>query len=181
MTEVSTALYGHVFTMAPRYAEGHTLTANEADALNARLLEMISHKLRTVAKSKIANLDKSTSLADYPEVIAEMQAALATESSEYVFGEGRGPGTPRVILDPVEKRALEIADAKVRAAIKADASWKKVGKQDGSNDTEPGVYPWAKFEAKRAEIAAHPAVIAAAKKALAAEAKAETEDAITLE
>lgn len=178
---IKTALYGHVFEMAPRYTEGHPLTANEADALNARLLEMISHKLRTVARTKIATLDKSTSLADYPEVVAEMSAALEKEAAEYVFGEGRGAGEPRVVLDPLSKRALDIADAKVRAAIAKDAQWKKIGKKDGSNADEPGIYPWAKFEATRAKYAEHPAIVAAAKKALAAEEKAAGEDPIVLE
>lgn len=171
-----TALYGHVFEMPDRYAEGHTLTANEAAALNSTLLEMIGHKLRTVARAEIPDLSKSTVLAEYPAVIEKMQAKLAEEAASYVFGEGRGSGEPRVVLDPVSERALKIADAKVRKAIADSAEWKKIGKKDGSNAGEPGVYPWEKFEAKRAEIAAKDAVIAAAKKALAAEAKASDEE-----
>ena len=171
-----TALYGHVFEMPDRYAEGHVLTANEATALNANLLEMIGHKLRSVARAEISDLSKSTVLAEYPEVIAKMQAKLDEERETYVFGEGRGSGEPRVTLDPVSERALKIADAKVRKAIADSAEWKKIGKKDGSNADEPGVYPWEKFEAKRAEIAAKDAVIAAAKKALAAEAKASADE-----
>ena len=171
-----TVLYGHVFEMTDRYAEGHVLTANEATALNLALLEMIGHKLRSVARAEIPDLSKSTVLAEYPEVVEKMNAKLAEETTSYVFGEGRGAGEPRVVLDPVSERALKIADAKVRKAISDSPEWKKVGKKDGSNANEPGVYPWDKFEAKRNEIAAKDAVIAAAKKALAAEAKASSDE-----
>jgi hypothetical protein len=166
MPEVSFSCYGHVFTLPARYAAGHVITENEADALNGKMAEMISHMVRATASD--AGLQKGAAFADFPEVLTACQALVAEKAASYEFGAARS-GSPRVVLDPVSKKALELADKAVRAAIAANAEWKKVGKKDGSDADEPGVYPWDRFAAKRDEYAAHPKIIEKAKKAVAAE------------
>lgn len=168
MSEVQFSCYGHVFTLPARYAAGHVITENEADALNGKMAEMISHMVRATASD--AGLAKGAAFADFPEVLAKCTALVAEKASTYEFGAARS-GTPRVVLDPVSKKALELADKAVRAAIAADPTWSKVGKKDGSDAGEPGVYPWDRFDAKRQEYAAHPKIVEKAKKAVAAEQK----------
>lgn len=170
MSETSFALYGQPFTFPSRYAAGHILTENEAAALNDRMGEMISHKIRALAAK--AGMGKGDSFVGKDELLAQCNALLAEQVTAYEFGAGRGSSGPRVVLDPVAKKALELADAEVRRAIHASDSFKKVGKKDGSDAAEPGVYPWERFEAKRAEIAQREEIVSAAKKAVAAEQKA---------
>lgn len=170
MSETSFALYGQPFTFPSRYAAGHTLTQNEADALNDRMGEMISHKLRALASK--AGMSKGDTFVGNETVLEACNTLLAEQVGSYEFGAGRTSSGPRIVLDPVAKKALELADGEVRRAIHASDSFKKVGKKDGSDAGEPGVYPWERFEAKRAEIAQREEIVSAAKKAVAAESKA---------
>lgn len=96
------------------YAEGHTLTPNEAAVLNQTLAE----NLRNNFASKVKAAQKAAIEAETEVDVG----ALVTEFGDYVasyeFGVRRTGGT-RAPVDPVEKEALSIAIAKVKAALKA--------------------------------------------------------------
>lgn len=166
------ATYGHLFEVPDAYAEGHQLTAKEATALNGLRAELISHKVRALLSSDDYKYQKGMTLEN-PEHIAAATALVEKESAEFEFGAGRGPGSPRVIVDPLTKTALELAEKEVRAAIKASPQFDKVGKKDGS-DAGPRIYPFERFRAKVEEIAQRDSIVAAAKKILAAANKAES-------
>jgi hypothetical protein len=158
MAQFST--YGFPFDVPDRYAEGQPLSAKEAAALNGLMAEMISHKVRALL-SKSLGYAKGAVLEN-EEHIAKAKALVAEEAATYEFGAGRGPGQPREVLDPVAKVARELAEKEVRAVVKANSL--KVGKKDGSNADEAGVYSWEKFDAKVREVMTMEEIVAAAKK-----------------
>ena len=86
---------GSRFTVPVRYAEGHVLTAGEANALNQTYLENCRNNLS--GKAKDGTLTQ--------EIVDQYAAS-------YVFGQrtgGFGPG------DPVESMALTIARKRVKS------------------------------------------------------------------
>lgn len=88
---------GKPFSVEARYAEGHTLSANEASALNQVLFENLRNNFASKAKEG----------AD--------QAAFDAYASSYQFGVRTGGGGSR---DPIEQEAMSIARDTVRDAIK---------------------------------------------------------------
>ena len=152
-------VYNHTFTVPDRYAEGYALKTNEATALNQLMAELISHKLRGGPLEALKRGETPNA-----EQIAAAEALIAEQSQSFEFGAGRGSGEGRVVRSPLEREALAIARVKVREKIKANGmSLAKKG--EAARD---GEYPFEAYEEKVAEIAQHPAVIAAAKKALKA-------------
>lgn len=170
MAQFST--YGHVFEVPDAYAEGHPLTAKEAAALNGLRAELISHKVRALLSGEGFAYSKGMTLEN-PDHITAAETLVKEESASFEFGAGRGPGSPRVVLDPVAKTAMELAEKEVRAAIKASPQFDKVGKKDGS-DAGPRIYPFERFRAKVEEIAQRDSIVAAAKKIVAQANKAES-------
>lgn len=104
MQEVT--ISGEVFKIAPRYSEGHSLTENEAAALNQTYFENIRNNMaRGVADAKEAGA------FDYDE----FQKKITSYANEYEFGARRGPGAPR---DPILSEAFKLAkDAVTKAVI----------------------------------------------------------------
>lgn len=88
---------GKPFEVEPRYAEGHTLTANEASALNQTYFENLRNNFATRAKE------------------GEDQAAFSAYAESYQFGVRTGGGGSR---DPVETEAMNMARDSVKAIIK---------------------------------------------------------------
>ncbi|HSE45502.1 MAG TPA: hypothetical protein VLA89_09290 [Gemmatimonadales bacterium] len=170
--------YGKTFTFPDRYATGHAVTENEAAVLNQQMAEMISHRIRSGPFAPLAKGDSPTD-----EQLAEANALVEKLATEFVFGAGRAVGEPRV-TDPLEVEARSIAREQILAKIKA-AGYAKVGKKavpertkdDVTTPAVPeeegeGIYPYSKYLEKVALAAQHPAIVAKAKKALAARAGA---------
>ena len=88
-------------TVPQPYAEGHTLTANEAAALNQVLAENIRNNTATKIKEASA---KGTSED-------QMQAEVDAYVAGYEFGVRTGGGRTS---DPVEREAMELARQAVR-------------------------------------------------------------------
>lgn len=105
---------GSVFKVYTPYAVGHTLTENEAASLNQTFVENIRNNFAKTVKThkEAGTLDE-----------AGLQTALNDYMATYEFGtrKGRASGlsTPRVKLDPITSRAVELAREAVRAAIRA--------------------------------------------------------------
>lgn len=144
-------IYGEEFTVTAPYAEGQTITAAEAKALNQVRAENIANNFR----SKVKEGQEAGSL---DTVRAEMSAYDAA----YVFtlasvGGGRAP------VDPVEREAKKIADRLVTDAIKNKGMTKKEYlAQEGGQD---------RFDQNVAKLMENEQVVAAAKKAVKDQAK----------
>lgn len=97
MTQTIT-ISGRPFTVAPRYAEGHILTANEASALNQTYFENLRNNFAGKAKD------------------GGSQEEFDTYASSYQFGVRSGGGGSR---DPIEVEAMALARDAVRKGIVA--------------------------------------------------------------
>ena len=89
---------GKPFTVEPRYAEGHTLNANEASALNQTFFENLRNNFATSAKE------------------GKSQEDFDAYATSYQFGVRTGGGGSR---DPVETEAMNMARDSVKQGIKA--------------------------------------------------------------
>lgn len=89
---------GNPFTVSPRYAEGHVLTANEANALNQTFFENLRNNFAGKAK-------EGGSQADFDAYV-----------ETYKFGERTGGGGSR---DPVEVEAMNLARDAIKKSITA--------------------------------------------------------------
>lgn len=96
MTQTIT-IAGRSFTVEPKYSEGHTLTANEASALNQLRNENLRNNFATKAKD-------GASQEDFDKY-----------ASSYEFGVRTGGGRTS---DPVEAAAMEIARETIRDALR---------------------------------------------------------------
>lgn len=98
---------GEIFSAPVRYQEGHELTAGEASALNQTFHENLRNnfakKVKDAKDAGTFNLD-------------ELQEEFSQYAEEYQFGVRTGGGG--ATRDPVMTEALNIAKAKVRAALK---------------------------------------------------------------
>jgi len=125
MTKATATIQGHDFDFGEHpYAEGHTVTANEANALNQVRIENIRNN--TASKIKAAaerqgvqpvdvNLDLPISdEADAPS----LRQSILDYASGYVFG-ARAVRTAEPV-DPIEREALKIARDTVRRALAAN-------------------------------------------------------------
>lgn len=96
MTQTIT-IAGRSFTVEPKYSEGHTLTANEASALNQLRSENLRNNFAQKAKD-------GASQEDFDKY-----------ASSYEFGVRTGGGRTS---DPVEAAAMEIARETIRDALR---------------------------------------------------------------
>jgi hypothetical protein len=92
---------GQQFNVAPRYEEGHELTAGEASALNQTLFENIRNNLASRHKKDGAD--------------ALTQEHVDAYAAEYQFG----IRTPGVSRDPVKSEFMTLARAQLRQKLKA--------------------------------------------------------------
>lgn len=148
MTQKTITISGQEFNVSSPYAEGQTITAAEAKALNQVRAENIANNFRAKVKEAVE------SGASLEAVTADLTAYDAS----YVFtlasvGGGRAP------VDPVEREAKKIAERLVADMIKEQ---KGVSKKDYLA-AEGGAEKFAEAVAKVME---NPKVIAAAKQAV---------------
>ena len=147
------SILGLDFEISAPYAEGHVCTPAEARTLNQTRKENISNALRKKIdelKTDITAEDGTVSKAFTAEAASQAAAIVAEFDATYVFSSG-ATGSTKAPVDPVEKEALVIAKAKVTEAIL------KKGLKVKDYDKEA-------FNAKVAEVAAMPKVIAEAQR-----------------
>ncbi len=122
-------IQGHTFLAPIKYAEGHVLTANEAGALNQTYHENLRNNFASSVRNRVAELygtkDEDGKVVSVPEdaslddgQLADLQAEFDKYAAEYEFGARRSGGA-RAPADPVEREALNLAKAAVKAALKA--------------------------------------------------------------
>lgn len=97
-TTQTITIAGKPFTVAARYAEGHTLSANEANALNQTYFENLRNNFANKAKE------------------GGTQEDFDAYASSYKFGERTGGGGSR---DPVEVEAMNLARDAIKRSITA--------------------------------------------------------------
>lgn len=105
-------IQGADFTVAPRYAEGHVLTSNEAATLNQTLFENLRNNFAKQVKDAKGEAEALT-----PEQITDLQTKLDTYAASYAFGVRVSAG-PRAPADPVGKEAFNLAKEAVKNAIR---------------------------------------------------------------
>jgi hypothetical protein len=95
---------GEVFTVQPRYAEGHSLSEAEAHALNITLFNNIRNnmasRVRTAKKNGHYSFDA-------------MQATLTNYVAAYEFGVKQ----PRPSKDPIRVEAVKLVIAKINELL----------------------------------------------------------------
>lgn len=99
------------------YKEGHTLRANEADALNAHYTNSVRNSIAQDVKAKLDEMGatQSDGSVDSSKVdVKTIQKMVDDFVAGYDFGQGGGGRTG----DPVEREAMEIARGLVQNAIK---------------------------------------------------------------
>lgn len=97
----SVTINGKTFEATPRYAEGHSLTANEAAALNQVMFENVGNNLRkTIKEGKTPD--------------AELQKLFNSYVKDYQFG----VRSARAAGDPVAAEAHKMAVAYVKDQIR---------------------------------------------------------------
>lgn len=159
-------LFGATFEVPDAFAAGHVLDAAQAVALNGLRGERISHLMRSRLKKEFPSLDGKTTIVEGSAEHTKMLEFLA-QNLDYEFEE-RGTGAPR--RSPVEQEAFEIARGVVKD--KAAAAGLRVGKRANATENTPeetgeGIYPYSKFIAKVAEVAAMDHIVKEAKKIVA--------------
>ena len=97
---------GEMFEIADKYAEGHNVSVNEANALNAVRRENI--------RNNQAKFIKANQELEKPESAKKMQNLIDKYAETYEFG----LRAVREAVDPVTKVALRLARAAVRQTLK---------------------------------------------------------------
>lgn len=100
---------GETFTAPTPYAEGHTLDANEASALN----QLLHENLRNNFAKKVKDAKEAGTFD-----LAAFQAQFDQYADGYKFGVRTGGGGGRT-TDPVKREAMEIAVETVKLKLKA--------------------------------------------------------------
>jgi hypothetical protein len=159
----SITVAGIALTISAPYSAGHAINDAEAKALNTIRAENIGNNVRKAINDLKAGLPEGVELT--AEQLAAIQKQVSDYDANYVF-EMRTSTGPRVI-DPIGKEAVSIARALLSKAL-ADA---KITRKDYGDE---------KYAAKLAEIASAPAVLDAAKKAVASRGKLTEGAALTL-
>lgn len=95
MTNITIA--GRQFAVTPRYSAGHTLTENEANALNQVLFENLRNNFAAKAKE------------------GQTQEQFDEYAASYQFGVRTGGGSRQ---DPVQAEAMSIARDQIKAVIR---------------------------------------------------------------
>lgn len=120
MNKTDITIQGEVFSVPQPYGEGHTLTANEAAALNQVLAENLRNNFASrVAKAKEAADPKPNAEGVVAAAVPFNKDGLQTEldayAAEYKFGERRAARAP---VDPVEAEAFNLAKEAILARLK---------------------------------------------------------------
>jgi hypothetical protein len=120
-------IQGHTFVAPVRYAEGHTLTANEAGALNQTYHENLRNNFASSVRKALEEHygtkgeDGKVSIPDDAELNDEQLAAVQAEfdayAQAYEFGARRAGGA-RQSTDPVEREAINLAKTAIREALR---------------------------------------------------------------
>lgn len=146
-----------VTVQAPHpFVEGHTMTSDQADFFNrtlaTRIGQTVGQRIKkqheaAIAAEKAAAAKESrepvlVSLDDHLKGV-DLQKELDSDYADFDFTSQRGPGGPSV--DPVEKLARQLAEAKLKANPKIVAIG--VGKLQKSKPTEGSDFPnkWAEL------------------------------------
>lgn len=145
MKEITVA--GIKLNIPQPYAEGHTINANEAKAINQLLVENVRNNFTNTVKKAIEEAGDETQLD-----IDSLQEQFLNYVEGYEFNVRRSGGGGGARLDPVEKLARDLARAHVRRAIKNKGL--KVSDFTGSKITELAVQfieknSWFMEEAER--------------------------------
>lgn len=171
--------YGAEFSFPDRYAAGYALNEHEAGALNGHMAELISHKVRN-GPFKDVKAGETPSA----EQLAAANALVEKEAAEFQFNAAtlRGPSAPK--LTPLQKIAREEATREIKARVLASETFDSIqtAKSAAAGET-PGekVYPRERFDELVNQFSEHEAIVAKAKKILAArEGKGANELAITI-
>jgi hypothetical protein len=144
-------IQGVLVSISEPYAEGATINAAEAKALNQMRAENIGNNVRAQIK---ALLETEGNTVD--SIQGEVQAAVTTRDNEYEFTLASvGGGSTR--LDPLTKEARKIAADFVMGKLRANGITKKAYAEQNGEDA---------FMNKVMELADHEAVQKAAKKTL---------------
>jgi len=106
-------IQGFNFSVADRYAEGHTLDAIEASVLNQTLRENIRNNFASTVKAAKEAAEATSAEVD----VADLQSQLDDYVSDYSF-QRKTTRSPRASADPVLREATKIAKAKVTEALK---------------------------------------------------------------
>lgn len=113
MDYATITIAGHPFQAPIKYAEGDTLEANEAGALNQTYHENLRNNFaKRVQEAKDAAGEGNPLSQD---VIDKLYAEFAEYAAAYEFGVRGGGGGPR---DPVQTEAMSLAREAIRAALK---------------------------------------------------------------
>lgn len=107
-------IQGLTFDVDDKYAEGHIVTANEANALNQTRAENLRNNFAGKVKEAKDEVGEGNELSE--ETVTALKEDFAKVRDEYEFGV-RGGGVR--ITDPVQKEARRLATDQVHAAIKA--------------------------------------------------------------
>lgn len=122
-------IQGVIFQAPSPYAEGHTLNAAEASAMNGLLGENLRNNFaKTVSTAKEQAGEGNELSAD---TLTSLHAKFAEYAAAYQFS-ARGPG--RAPVDPVEKAARELGRKVVLDALNAKGI-KKDQLAEGQMDT----------------------------------------------
>jgi len=148
----SKIIHGHTFSVSMPYAVGHVLTEAEAKTLNQTRAENIGNNVREAIKAAL----EAGNTTEAEKIVADYDA-------QYTFSMGGGE---RVVKDPVEREAVKIAKEQIKLALA------KKGRKLSDIPEGQTKESWDEtLQAKIDEVAANPAVLDAAKKAVAAKKK----------
>lgn len=152
MSQKTVKIAGALFTLTAPYAEGHSLTAAEAKALNQVRAENIGNNVRK-------KIEEMKGEGDWTDATLQTAAEhVASIDASYVFNL-TNIGGGKKSADPVEAEATKIAKERVATALKnAGKTLKDVDKD--------------KLAAKVAEVAAREDVMKLARKRVEERSKA---------
>lgn len=141
------SMYGHVFEISAPYAEGHTLTAAEARALNQLRAENISNNVR----KQVKEADALENEKEKAKALEAIRTKISEYDANYVFSFSTGVGRS---TDPVMTEARKIARAALSAALAKQEKKLKDYREEIGEDA---------LKAKIDEIAAMDKVVAKAR------------------
>lgn len=108
---VDITIQGLQFSVPQPFAEGYTLRANDANALNQTYAENLRNNFATEVKKAIADATDEA-----PVDLTALQAALDEYELNYDFGVRRAGGS--LPADPVAREALKLAEEAVKASLR---------------------------------------------------------------